>query len=212
MDQRSAVVEQDIKDIAETRLEISRKLQLIDEQARHELENLKAKWSGLTDNVAEAGKDIMNLSSRALNPTRQMAVRPWVALAGLVLAGYAIGMVRKRFRGKVYPYYPPQAEGAPVMPSEGQEEEQETKPGVYQYFPEQRPDSDQGSGLRSGQESRRDRPSFASEVWSEVKGTVETEMQRSKDAIRQAVGQFTRDMAKEIVPTILKSIFPPSRR
>ncbi len=41
MDQRANIVEQDIKDILESRLEISRKIQLLDGKARYELENMK---------------------------------------------------------------------------------------------------------------------------------------------------------------------------
>ena len=92
MDQRATILEQDIKDILETRLEIGRKIQLLDEQARWELENVKAKWSGLTTNVAEAGRELMDLSTRTMNPARQLTMQPWAALAGVVLFGYAIGI------------------------------------------------------------------------------------------------------------------------
>jgi hypothetical protein len=195
MDQRTHLVEQDIKDILQTRLEIGRKLQLLDEKARYEMENVKMKLSGLAGNMGETGKTFIDQSVRALDPVRQMNARPWVVLVGVILAGYAIGMLEKKYRReKVYPYYPPKAHGVPVMPSEGKTEGEETESGVYPYFPqEHRETSKSGS-------------SFVSKFLSEVKDNVQSEMQRSKDAIGYALREFARDMTKEIVPTILKSM------
>jgi hypothetical protein len=200
MDQRANIVEQDIKDIVQTRLEISRKLQLLDQKARYEFENVKTKWSGLTGNVAETGREFIDQSTRALNPARQMNARPWVALAGVVLAGYAIGILEKQYRRpKVYPYYPQKAQGVPVMPTEGKKEGGETRPGVYPYFPEE------------SQEADPTRASSSPQLWSEVKSTVHTEIQRVKEAGGYVLREFMRDMTKEIVPTILKSITSASR-
>ena len=199
MDQRASV-EQHIKDILETRLEIGRKIQLIDEQARYELENMKSNLSGLVGAVTETGKDFIDQSTRMLNPVRQMNVRPWVALAGMVLVGFVIGTFEKKFRReRVYPYYPPKAHGVPVMPSEGERKDRETESGVYPYFPEEHRKAD-----RAGS-------SFVSDLLSDVKGTVRAEIHRSKDAVGHALRDFARDMAKEIVPTVLKSLMPQSR-
>jgi hypothetical protein len=200
MDQRANIIEQDIKDIVETRLEISRKIQLLDEKARYEMENMKAKLSGLATDVAETGKEFIDHSTRTLNPISQINARPWMALAGVVLAGYVIGMLEKKYRrAKVYPYYPPKAHGAPVMPSEGENESRETEPGVYPYFPE------------GHQESNTGRSSLSSGLWSDVKGTLRTEIRRSKDTIGYTLQEFARDMARAIVPTILRSMTSQSR-
>lgn len=201
MDQRASVIEQDIKDIVETRLEISRKMQLIDEKARYEVENMKTKLSGLAGALTETGKEVIDQSARTLNPIRQMNMRPWATLAGVVLVGFAIGMVEKRFRGaKVYPYSPPKAHGVPVMPSEGENESRATESGVYPYFPKGRQKSD-----RTGS-------SFVSDLLSDVKGTVSTEIHRSKESVGYALREFARDMAKEIVPAILRSMAPTLSR
>lgn len=201
MDQRASVVEQDIKDIVETRLEISRKMQLIDEKARYEVENMKTKLSGLAGALTETGKEVIDQSVQTMNPIRQMNVRPWASLAGVVLFGFVIGMFEKKLhRTKVYPYYPPKAHGAPVMPSEGEQEGRETESGVYQYFPGERQKSDRGHS------------SFVSDLLSDMKGTVRAEVHRSKDALGYAFREFARDMAKEVVPTILRSIAPALSR
>lgn len=204
MDQRANIVEQDIKDILETRLEIGRKIQLLDEKTRYGIENMRTTLSGVVANVAETGKEFIDHSTRTLNPVRQMNARPWAALAGVVLFGVVIGMFEKRFRrAKVYPYYPPKAHGAPVMPSEGEKESREIESGVYQYFPEGHQKSDKGHS------------SFISNLWSDVKDTVHAETHRSKEAMGYALREFARDMAKEIVPTILRSLSsqsPGSRR
>ncbi|WHZ25963.1 MAG: hypothetical protein OJF51_000758 [Nitrospira sp.] len=199
MDQRTNIVEQDIKDILETRLEISRKIQLLDEKARYEMENMKTTLSGLAANVAETGKEFIDRSARTLNPVPHMNGRPWAALAGIVLFGVAIGMFEKRFRrAKVYPYYAPKAHGVPVMPSEGEEESGETRSGVYPYFP---------GGHQ--EEANRSRSSFSSDLWSDVKANISAEMERSKGALGYAIREFARDMAKEVVPAILRSMGPP---
>ncbi len=201
MDQRANIIEQDIKDILETRLEIGRKIQLLDDKARYEMENIKTKLSGFTADVAGTGKEFIDRSTQMLNPLHQMNARPWVALAGVVLAAFVIGTLNRKYRRtKVYPYYPPKAHGAPVMPSEEDTEGKETEAGVYPYYPEER------------HESNRNHASFSSGLWSDVKGTVRTEMQRSKDAIGYALREFARDMSKEIVPTILKAMTSPQSR
>ena len=200
MDQRANIVEQDIKDILETRLEIGRKIQLLDEKTRYELENMKTKLSGLATNAAETGKEIIDHSTRVLDPAQQMNARPWVALAGLVLFGFAVGMLEKRFRrAKIYPYYPPKAHGVSVMPSEGEGKNGETEPGVYPYFPE-------------GHQESKGHSSFSSDLWSDVKTNVRAEMQRSQDAMGYVLREFARDMAKEVVPVILRSMAPSLSR
>ncbi len=200
MDQRANIVEQDIKDILETRLEIGRKIQLLDEKTRYELENMKTKLSGLAINAAETGKEIIGQSTRVLNPAQQMNARPWAALAGLVLFGFVVGMFEKRFRrAKIYPYYPPKAHGVPVMPSEGEEKNGETEPGVYPYFPE-------------GRREPKGHSSFSSDLWSDVKTNVRAEIQRSQGAMGHILREFARDMAKEVVPVILRSMAPSLSR
>ena len=120
MDQRASV-EQDIKDILETRQEISRKIQLIDEKARSELENMKTSLSDLAGAVAETGKEFFDQSARVLNQTRQINARPWAALAGVVLFGILIGALSVAWRGKPLsddPEYQSRLETATVKPRE----------------------------------------------------------------------------------------------
>jgi hypothetical protein len=139
-----------------------------------------------------------------------MDVRPWVALTGVVLVGYVIGMLEKRFqRARVYPYYPPQAHGAPVMPSGGETEDRDIEQGVYPYFPEGHGES---KHRESSRESPRSRSSDSSGFLSDVKSAIHTEIQRSKGAIGYALREFARDMSKEIIPVILKSMTAPQSR
>jgi hypothetical protein len=119
----------------------------------------------------------------------------------MVLLGVVIGMFEKRFRrAKVYPYYPPKAHGVPVMSAEGEEESGKIESGVYPYFPE------------GHQEANRSRSSFSSDLWSDVKANISAEVQRSKGAMGYAIREFARDMAKEVVPAILRSMGPPLSR
>lgn len=199
MDQR-ANVEQDIKNIVNTRVEISRKMQLIDQEARYELENIKAKWSSLSASMGTAGKEFVEQSARVLNPARQMNVRPWVALSGVVLVGCVVGLLEKNFRRtKVYPYYPPQAHGVSVMPSEGHEKERDTQSGVYPYFPD------------GHKKTKKGKSSFSLGLWNDVKNNVSTELQRSREAVGHAFREFARDLSREIVPIVLKTLTSQSR-
>jgi hypothetical protein len=206
MDQRTNIIEQDIKDIVDTRVEISRKIQLLDEKARYEMENMKAKLSGFAADVAETGKEFIDQSKRTLNPAHQMDARPWVTLVGVVLVGCVIGMLEKRFqRARVYPYYPPKAHGAPVMPSEGETDGSDIEQGVYPYFPK-------GHEESNYREPNGGRSPVSSGFLSDVKGTIHAEMQRSKGAISYAFREFAREMSKELVPTILKVMMAPQSR
>ena len=86
------------------------------------------------------------------------------------------------------------------MPSEGEKKDREIESGVYPYFPEEHQKAD-----RVGS-------SFVSDLLSDVNGTVRGELGRSKDAVGYAFREFARDMAKEIVPAILRSIAPTVSR
>ncbi|MDK2745425.1 MAG: hypothetical protein NDI90_21195 [Nitrospira sp. BO4] len=194
MDQRSHTVEQDLKDIAQTRLEISRKMHLLDEEIRAQLQGIKVTSSGIAAIAAEIAKDVGYTTARMLNPARQLDRRPLAVLAGVVLFGYAISMLEKRLRRpKVYPYYPPETQGVPIMPSESKEGEK-VKSGVYPYFPE-----------------RRGRSSFPADAWDEIKNSLQTEIRHSQKAVMYSLRAFARNAAKQIVPALLGSLQPRSR-
>jgi len=194
MDQRSYAIEQDLKDIAQTRAEISRKVHLLDEEIRAQLQGIKVTSSELATIAAAIAKDVGHTTTRLLNPARQLDQRPMAVLAGVVLFGYAISMLEKRLRRpKVYPYYPSETQGVPIMPSESKEGDK-TKSGVYPYFPE-----------------RRNRSSFPAGAWSEIKNSFRSEIRHSQKAVMCSLRAFARDAAKQIVPALLGSLQPRSR-
>lgn len=194
MDQRSYAIEQDLKDIAETRAEISRKLDLFDEEVRAQVKGITVTSSEIATIAATIAKDAGLAATRLLNPVRQLDQRPMAVLAGVVLFGYAISMLGKRLRRpKVYPYYPPETQGVPIMPS-GSKEGEQMKSGVYPYFPE-----------------RRDRSSFPAGAWSEIKHSFRSEIRHSQKAVMYSLRAFARDAAKQIVPALLGSLQTRSR-
>lgn len=197
MDQRTSLIEQDIKDILATRVEISRKMRLLDESARHEYQNLKRQWGCLTSDMAENGKAVLDQSVRILSPARQIQERPWVSLGMVVLVGYGLGMMEKRHRMTVHPYYPPHTEGVSVMPDDGKQQGSETDPGVYPYYPKRSRRASTGSSSGSAE---------LWEVWDDVKSDVRNTMEQSQEALAHTLREFANNMTKLIVPTILESI------
>lgn len=197
MDQRTGLIEQDIKDILATRVEISHKIQLLDESARHEYQNLKKQWSCLTSEITENGQAFLDHSMRTLSPARQIQERPWMTLGMVVLVGYGLGTMEKRHRAKVHPYYPPQADGVSVMPDDGKQQGNETDPGVYPYYPRRHRKA--GTGSSSGS------PELV-EVWDDVTRDVRNTLERSQKALAHTLSEFLNNITKLIVTTILESL------
>ncbi len=194
MDQRSYAIEQDLKDIAQTRAEISRKLHSLDEEIQAQLQGIRVTSSEIAMLAADIAKDVGLTATRLLNPARRLDQRPLAVLSGLILFGYAMSRLERRLRRqKVYPYYPPRTQGVPIMPSES-EEGHKPKSGVYPYFPERRAQS-----------------SFPAGAWSDIKNSVRTEIRHSQHAILYSLREFARDVSKQIVPALLGSLQPRSR-
>ena len=126
-----------VKDIVHTRVAIAEKLEMLEQQVEQKMERSKIAVRDLVDHTAGVVGDMVHKTKQTLDPLHQFGERPWVMLGGAVMLGYLAGMLEARLRSSgVYPYYTGDApHEAPVMPSSQQDDE--PRPGVYPYYPEQ---------------------------------------------------------------------------
>lgn len=199
MDQRTTRIEQDIKDIVHTRVAIAEKLEMLEQQVEQKMERSKIAVRDLVDHTAGVVGDMVHKTKQTLDPLHQFGERPWVMLGGAVMLGYLAGMLEARLRSSgVYPYYTGDApHETPVMPSSQQGDE--SRPGVYPYYPAggaQRvrgSDSSRGSGI-------------ASSLLQDVTKEMIEELDQVKAGLIEAGRSFIRDVASQIIPTILRSL------
>lgn len=186
MDQTRDHIEQDIKTIVATRVAISEKLGALRGELRDKVEEIKMTSSQVARDTSGLAKELVGRTARAIDPIRRVEQQPWVALAGVVVVGLMVGMVQRQFRGSgVYPYYPPKAQGVPVMPSSSNKKK-DMESGVYPYFPQRR--------------MRFPLPN----VWHGVSHEVQNEVRRSQAVIGRALQDFSRDMIRLLVPMVLR--------
>ena len=199
MDQRTTRIEQDVKDIVQTRVAIAEKLEMLEQQVEQKMERSKIAVRDLVDHTAGVVGDMVHKTKQTLDPLHQFGERPWVMLGGAVMLGYLAGMLEARLRSSgVYPYYTGDApHEAPVMPSSQQDDE--PRPGVYPYYPAggaQRArgsDSSRGSGI-------------ASSLLQDVTKEMMEELDQVKAGLIEAGRSFIRDVTSQIIPTILRSL------
>lgn len=142
MDQRTARIAEDVKDIVQTRTAISETLNLIERRLTGSIEEAKHTASDFVDHAKSTVEDAVASTKQAIDPIYQAKHHPWLFLGGAVLVGFAIeAMITTK--PKSYRYYPPGTSGVSVMPQEGQRAQ--VRSGVYSYYPERRNDGDEAS-------------------------------------------------------------------
>src|SRR5262249_60820942 len=71
-------------------------------------------------------------TTHRLNPSVQARRRPWLMVGSVIALGFFAGLIEQRRRSSgVYRYYPPEADGADVMPDDGRSHEPR---GVYPFY------------------------------------------------------------------------------
>ena len=119
MDQRTAAIDQDIKDIVQTRLDIAEKLELLEQRIMDTAEGATMKFSRLLDEGSQSVTQMVDKTKAALDPVHKVDDYPWLMVGGAICAGYVIGLLEARTRAQrsgVYAYYPPGAHASRVMP------------------------------------------------------------------------------------------------
>lgn len=135
MDQRTARIAEDVKDIVQTRTAISETLNLIERRLTGSIEEAKHTASDFVDHAKSTVEEAVASTKQAIDPIYQASHHPWLFLGGAMLVGFVIeAMITAK--PKSYRYHPPGATGVPVMPQDGQRTQ--VRPGVYSYYPESR--------------------------------------------------------------------------
>ena len=134
-----------------------------------------------------------------------------------VAVGFLAGLLEQRRRTSgVYPYYPPEAAGAPVMlsPERGQAE---IPSGVYPFYSAQ---EGQPSRRRSGRFERPRRPAEdgrrsigrIADVWSPLWGELADELTQERTRLQRAVlhagRSFIHDVARIAGQSLLDQLDP----
>ena len=221
MDKRTHDVEEDLKHILHTRMSLDHKMDLLEKRVEETVQGTKAVALAALDFAKIKAADFIESAAYHMNPTVQAARRRWMIVGGAVAVGLIAGLIeQRRRRGGVYPYYPPQAEGADVMPSPGREQTDVPR-GVYpSYTGQEQLPAPRSFGL-SDRPRRRMQPSprssgWTSEVWrplfslwEELAGELTQERLRLQGAVLFAGRSFVRDVARIAGQALLDQLNRP---
>ena len=197
MDQRAHDVEEDVKSILQTRLALADKIEALERQVEATVESSKAAALDVLDLAKNRAASFIESTTEQLNPSVQAGRRPWLMIGSAVALGLFAGLIEQRRRSaRVYPYYPPEAEGADVMPEDGNSHEPR---GVYPFYGREkaRPyprhvwfDSSEGSQSQSEMW----KPVRA--LWDDLTGEVAQERDRLQNAVLHAGRSFIHDIVR----------------
>jgi hypothetical protein len=198
MDQRTAAIDQDVKDILETRLDIAEKLELLEQRIKDTAEGATMKFSRLIDEGSQTVTQSVDRIKSALDPVHKVDDYPWLMLGGAICAGFAIGLIeaRTRQRSGVYPYYPPGARASRIMPeSEGQAmRDSRRADGIYDYYPDPSQKAHKADTQRG--------PS----IWETMGRELGAETDQAKAALIQAGRSLLVEFANKLIPELARSL------
>ena len=215
MDQRAHDVEEDIKSILQTRLALADKIGTLERQVEATVESTKAATLDALDLARNKAAGFIERTTQHLNPSVQAGRRPWIMVGSAIALGFFAGFLEHRRRASgVYRYYPPDAEGADVMPEDGQSHEPS---GVYPFYG--REEARSSAGRRRFDSSERQRSDTAlSEMWEPLRalwGDLTTEVAQERDRLQDAVLHAGRSFIQDLVRTAGQSLLDqltPDRR
>lgn len=214
MDQRAHDVEEDLKHILHTRRVLADKIQLLETRVTEIVHGTKGAALEALDLAKSKAVDFIESATRNLNPSLQAGRRPWVMVGSAVAVGFVAGLMEQRRRTSgVYPYYPPQAAGAKVMPSEERGQD-EAPSGVYPFYSTQEKVPTDRRSRRAGEDGRRStgriadvwRPVCA--LWDELAHELIQERTRLQKAAWYAGRSFAHDLARIAGESLLDQLSP----
>ncbi len=198
MDQRTAVIDQDLKDIVETRIDIVEKLDLLEQRIKDTAEGATMKFSRMLDEGTQGVTHLIDKTKAALDPVHKVDDYPWLMLGGAICAGYAIGLLESRSRAQrsgVYAYYPAGAHASRVMPEPNQKgKTSDRAEGVYEYYPDP-------SRARTKRES-----SNRTSIWETISREIGADTEQAKTALMQAGRSMMVEFASKLLPEIARSL------
>jgi ElaB/YqjD/DUF883 family membrane-anchored ribosome-binding protein len=201
MDQRAHDVEEDVKSILQTRLALADKIATLERQVEVTVESTKAAALDVLDMARNKAAGFIERTTHHLNPSLQAGRRPWVMVGTAIAVGFFAGFIEhKRRRSGVYRYYPPDAEGADVMP----EDERSREPrGVYPFYGREqarprpgRPQSGDPVGRRRSEAETSNMWKPFQALWDDLTGEVVQERDRLQNAVLHAGRSFIQDVVR----------------
>lgn len=147
MDQREHDIEEDLKSILCTRMALMDKLQSLEHRVEDTVRGTKETAMDTIEAAKHKALQWVTSTTGRLTSYEMLRRRPPIVAGGIVAMGLlAAWMIQRKQYGRsgVYPYFPPQAKGADVLP-------QEARPGVYPYYT---PQAGEGKALPQGEGSR----------------------------------------------------------
>ena len=202
MDQRAHDVEEDLKNILQTRLALADKIQTLERHVEATVESTKTAALDALDLARNKAAGFIESTTNNLNPSVQGGRRPWIMVGSAIAIGLFAGLIEQRRRASgVYRYYPPDADAADVMPEDGRSREPR---GVYPFYghEEARPfGSRRWSRDAEPQHPRSE--STLSEVWKplrslwdELKEEAAQERDRVQNTVLLAGRSFIQDLVR----------------
>jgi hypothetical protein len=199
MDQRAHDVEEDVKNILQTRLALADKIETLERHVEATVESTKAAALDALDLARNKAAGFIESTTHQLNPSLQAGRRPWIMLGSAVALGFFAGLIEQRRRTSgVVPYYPADADAADVMPEDGQSHQRR---GVYPFYGREEPRPYAGRG---GSKDRSDRPQSQAGIldawkplrtlWDDLIGEVQQERDRLQNAVLYAGRSFIQDI------------------
>jgi hypothetical protein len=147
MDQREHDVEEDLKSILRIRMDLADKIQSLEQRVEDTVRCTRETAMDTIDAAKNKAMQWMISPTDRLGSFDMLARRPSIIAGGVVgLSLLTLWMTQGRphRRSGVYPYYPPRAKGADVVP-------QGKRSGVYPYYP---PRAEDTTGMSQGEGSR----------------------------------------------------------
>ena len=198
MDQRTSTLDQDLKDIVDTRVAIAEKLELLEQRIKDTAEGATMKFSRMLDETTQSVNQMVDKTKAALDPIHKVDEYPWLMLGGALCVGYAIGLLESRTRSQrsgVYPYYPSGAHASRVMPEVARQEgtAADQADGVYDYYP---------TGPRSQKSQETD---HRTTVWDSMSREFSQEAEQAKTVLLQVGRSLMLELARKMMPEIARS-------
>ena len=199
MDQRAHDVEEDVKNILQTRLALADKIETLEREVEATVRSTRAAALDALDLARSKTAGFIERTTHHLNPSLQAGRRPWLMVGSAIGLGFFAGLIEQRRRASgVYRYYPAEAEGADVMPEDGQSREPS---GVYPFYgrEEARP---YAGRLRVEDSSERRRSDATSDMWKPLRalwGDLTAEVAQERDRLQEAVLHAGRSFIQDMI-------------
>jgi ElaB/YqjD/DUF883 family membrane-anchored ribosome-binding protein len=211
MDQRAHDVEEDLKNILQTRLALADKIQTLERHVEATVESTKMAALDTLDLARNRAAGFIESTTHHLNPTVQAGRRPWVMVGSAIAVGFFAGLLEQRRRAGVYRYYPPDAHGADVMPEDGRPHEPS---GVYPFYGredarphESRPANESEGTKRETGFSEVWKPLWS--LWNDVLEEVLQERDRVQRSVLHAGRSFIHDLVRMAGQSLIDQLNRP---